>query len=151
MWPARATIDAIGGVVSATGTMVSRFPRLWRLDGAAVARWADGEPAAVERAMGAGCIRDVGLLFDPSSDITLRASFRRFSAALVAPCGGARDVAPMDRTWINAFTGSGALASSESLRDRSAETSRWTPWLLAAVTLLLLAELLARRSERSVA
>src|SRR5436309_2867753 len=30
-WPARPRLDAIGGVVSESGTLVGRFPRLWML------------------------------------------------------------------------------------------------------------------------
>jgi hypothetical protein len=151
VWPARTSIDAIGGVSSATGSLVSRFPRLWRLEGEAIARWADGEPAAVERAAGSGCIRDVGLLLDPSSDIALREPFGRFVQALVAPCGGNRNATPMNDAWIAQFSGTGGLASAEIFRDRASGSSAWTPWLLAAAALLLIVELLARRSERSVA
>lgn len=151
VWPARTPIDAIGGVTSATGTLVSRFPRLWRLDGRAIARWSDGEAAAVERAEGSGCIRDVGLLLDPSSDLTLRAPFGRFAEALVAPCGGRRNIAPVSDAWIAQLSGAGGLAAADAFRDRASESSPWTPWLLAAAALLLIVELLARRSERSVA
>ena len=150
-WPARTSIDAIGGVSSPTGSLVSRFPRVWRLDGEAIARWADGEPAAVERAAGNGCIRDVGLLLDPSSDITLREPFGRFVQALVAPCGGNRNATPMNEAWVAQFSGTGGLAAAEGFRDRASGSSSWTPWLLAAAALLLIVELLARRSERSVA
>jgi hypothetical protein len=151
VWTARSSIDAIGGVSSATGSLVSRFPRLWHLEGEAIARWADGEPAAVERAAGSGCIRDVGLLLDPSSDITLREPFSRFVEALVAPCGGERNTTPMSDTWRAQFAGSGPLATAEAFRNRASESSPWTPWLLAAAALLLIVELLARRSERSIA
>ncbi len=93
IWPPRATIDAIGGVVSPGGTVVGRFPRLWLLrvarEDRVVARWSDGEPAAIEHALGAGCIRDVGVLIDPASDLTLGEPFRQFAAALIAPCDGA--------------------------------------------------------------
>ena len=95
-WPKRATIDAIGGVASTGGTLVARFPRLWFVEGHAIARWADGEPAAVERAIGHGCIRDVAIVFDPASDVTLRSSFRDFVRPLLDPCGGSRVAAALD-------------------------------------------------------
>ena len=86
----RQTIDAIGGVTSATATLVARFPRVWVLQqGTAIARWADGEPAAVEHEVG-GCIRDVSVLIDEASDVTLRVPFQRFVQGLLVPCGGAR-------------------------------------------------------------
>ena len=45
---------------------------------------------------GRGCIRDVGVVIDDASDITLRASFGSFTRALLAPCGGARSTAPIE-------------------------------------------------------
>lgn len=152
LWPKRPLIDAIGGVASSGGAMVARFPRLWVIDGQAIARWADGEPAAVERPLGNGCIRDVALVFDPASDATLRPPFREFIRPLLAPCGGgARDATPLDSAAVAPLAGSGALAAGASLRDRSAERSRWTPWLLFAAAGLLILELAARRTEKATA
>jgi len=105
MWPPRATIDAIGGVTSNSGTLIGRFPRAWTLSGRAIARWADGEAAAVEHVTGRGCIRDVGIIFDPASDITLRAPFRQFAAALLEPCGGNRRIARVDSALLASIVG----------------------------------------------
>jgi hypothetical protein len=150
-WPKRATIDAIGAVASSGGVLVARFPRLWVIEGRAIAHWADGEPAAVERPLGKGCIRDVAVVFDPSSDVTLRAPFREFVRPLLEPCGGARGSSPLDSSAVAALAGTGTLASSGVLRDRASETSRWTAPLLFAVAALLLLELALRRSGRSAA
>jgi Aerotolerance regulator N-terminal len=150
-WVPRASIDAIGAVTSGSATLVARFPRLWILDGTPVARWADGEPAAVERSMGAGCIRDVGVLLDQASDLTLREPFRRFAASMLAPCGGTRSSRPIDSSVRATLAGNGSLAPSSTLRDRATESSRWTPWLLALAALLLIAELAVRRSVRGFA
>ena len=147
-WPKRATIDAIGGVASASGAIVARLPRLWSVTGRAIARWADGEPAAVERALGAGCIRDVAVLVDPASDVTLRAPFRDFSRALLAPCGGARAFAAVDSATLSMLAGTGRLASARALRGGADESSRFTPWLLALGAVLLLVELAVRRPSR---
>ncbi len=149
-WRRRDRIDAIGGVASSTGTLVARFPRLWVLDGVAVARWSDGEPAAVEHALGDGCIRDVGVLIDPSSDVTLRAPFRAFVGALLAPCGGERSNAMTEEATLAALAGSGPLAGAASFRDVTTESSRWTPWLLGIGALLLILELAVRRSNRAI-
>ena len=150
-WTPRASIDAIGAVTSGSATLVARFPRLWILDGRPVARWADGEPAAVERTVGAGCIRDVGVLLDQASDLTLREPFRRFAASLLVPCGGTRSSRPIDSTMRATLAGNGPLAPSSTFRDRAAESSRWTPWLLALGALLLIVELAVRRSIRGFA
>jgi hypothetical protein len=149
-WPKRATIDAIGAVASATGVVVARFPRLWALDGPAIARWADGEVAATERPLGNGCVRDVGILFDPSSDVTLRAPFRAFVRAMLAPCGGERAIVPVDASAMATLSGSGPLAAADALHDRDGESSAWTPWLLGAAALLLILELALRRMRAAV-
>jgi hypothetical protein len=150
-WPKRATIDAIGGVASTGGALVARFPRLWFVEGRAIAHWADGEPAAVERAIGHGCIRDVAIVFDPASDVTLRSSFRDFVRPLLDPCGGSRVAAALDSATVAGIAGTGRLASSGALRDRASETSRWTPWLLFAVAALLTLELALRRTTKAAA
>lgn len=146
-WQPRTAIDAIGGVASHTGALVGRFPRAWNLSGESIARWADGEPAAVERATGDGCIRDVSILIDEASDITLRAPFRHFAAGLLGPCGGARSATPIAPASRAMLSGSGPLASASLLRDRDGERSRWTSWLLALSALLLIGELGVRRTQ----
>ena len=133
-----------------------RSSRAFRASGCStarpVARWADGEPAAVEHAVGAGCIRDVGVLLDQASDLTLREPFRRFAASLLVPCGGTRSSRPIDQTARAALAGSGSLAREQRrFRDRAAESSRWTPWLLALGALLLIVELAVRRPIRGCA
>jgi hypothetical protein len=148
-WPKRATIDAIGGVASSGGVMVGRFPRLWVLTGAAIAHWADGEPAAVERPSSAGCIRDVAVVFDPAGDATLRPSFRDLVTPLVGQCADARgDRVALDGSALASLAGAGPLAAGDALRDRRSEVSRWTPWLLFAGAVLLILELGMRRSGR---
>jgi hypothetical protein len=150
-WTRRATIDAIGGVTSSGATLVARFPRPWVLNGNAIAHWSDGEPAAVEHSIGEGCIRDVGILVDDASDLTLRPSFRQFVKPLVAPCGGAADFAEMGPSAQALLAGSGPLASAIALRDRAVESSRWSPWLFALAALLLITEQALRRPGRRVA
>ncbi|HEY5060047.1 MAG TPA: hypothetical protein VII52_00865 [Gemmatimonadaceae bacterium] len=144
-WARRVAIDAIGAVTASTATLVARFPRPWILDGAAVARWADGEPAAVERATGGGCIREVGILVDESSDLALRTPFRRFVEQLLAPCGGARAPTPASAADISVLAGRGVLAPAVAFRGSNVERSPATPWLLALGAAMLVAELALRR------
>jgi len=149
MWPPRATIDAIGGVTSNSGTLIGRFPRAWTLSGRAIARWADGEPAAVEHVVGRGCIRDVGIVFDSASDITLRAAFRQFTAALLEPCGGNLRTARADSAFLASIvggTGATRLASASALGEQSSESSPWTPWLLELGAVLLVVEMAVRKA-----
>jgi hypothetical protein len=146
-WRRRQTIDAIGGVNFDGAVMVARFPRLWVLTGQTIARWSDGEPAIVEHATGEGCVRDVGILIDDASDLTLRQSFRRFAARLLAPCGGRRDLESIDPGTRTALAGTGSLAPAVALRDPAAESSRWSPWLFGLGALLLVGELAMRRAR----
>lgn len=150
-WPRRASVDAIGGVASVTGALVARLPRLWVVTGRAIARWADGEPAAVERSLGAGCIRDVAIVVDPASDVTLREPFRDFSRALIGACGGTPDFAPADSAALARLAGNGPLAAASAFRTAADRSSRSTPWLLALGAALLLAELALRRAARVAA
>jgi hypothetical protein len=147
-WPRRLTIDAIGGVAT-NAVLVGRFPRLWMLTGHAIAHWADGETAAVEHETGDGCIRDVGVLIDDASDITLSGAFRRFAEPLLAPCGGMRDLTSIDSAMRASLAGAGSLAPAVAVRERSTESSRWSPWLFALAAALLIAELAVRRKVRS--
>jgi len=149
MWPPRATIDAIGGVTSNSGTLIGRFPRAWTLSGRAIARWADGEAAAVEHVIGRGCIRDVGIIFDPASDITLRAPFRQFAAALLEPCGGNRRTARVDSALLASIAGEARATRFSPVKgvgDRSSESSTWSPWLLALGAVLLVVEMAVRKA-----
>jgi hypothetical protein len=150
-WQVRPTIDAIGGVTSSSGTLIGRLPRVWTLDGDAIARWADGEPAAVEHVAGRGCIRDAGILLDPASDITLREPFRQFVARLLEPCGGRRRTVLADSTFMASMTGGPRRAPSIDLRETTSESSSWTPWLLVVGALLLLIEMVVRRRDRRLA
>jgi hypothetical protein len=150
-WQPRPTIDAIGGVASSSGTLIGRFPRVWTLTGSAIARWADGDAAAVEHGVGRGCIRDVGIVVDPASDLTLRAPFRRFAERLLEPCGGVARTRRADSSAIESIVGGKGitrLATASSLREPSGESSFWTPWLLGLGAALLLVEVAARRMDR---
>jgi hypothetical protein len=149
-WPFASTIDTVGGVVTATAALVATFPRVWKLDGAAIARWTDGTPAATEARAGAGCIRDVGILIDGASDLTLHAPFRSFVSALVQPCGGIVDGRALPSAQLAALTGPTRLAPAALLRDPATQVSHATPWLLAIGALLLIIELAVRRGSRKL-
>jgi hypothetical protein len=86
------------------------------------------------------------VLFDPASDVTLREPFRRFSAALVAPCGGVRSTRRISDSALRQLAGSGGLAAADAFRTTPSGPSLATPWLLIAGALLLLVELATRRA-----
>ena len=143
----RATIDTIGAFATARHTVVGAFARTHQpREGRVIARWMDGEPAATEVALGAGCLREVAIPVDPVGDLALRDSFRGAVRALLEPCGGARDVTPVPDSLLIA-------------RERTAlatagvpGTGSRLPVLLALLALLAIAaEQLLRRTRGSAA
>jgi hypothetical protein len=150
-WAHRASIDAIGGVSANGVTLIARFPRLWSLKGRAIARWADGESAAVENVTGDGCIRDVAVLVDDPSDVTLRVPFRRFASELLVPCGGRRSARLLSEARVASLVGNGGLASARAITDATTASSRWTPWLMVLAAVVLITELAIRRTARVAA
>ena len=89
-WTVRAPPDTVGAVVVGESPLVYPLERRWRLDSVpssarVVARWVDGEAAAVERRIGAGCIRDVSVVVPSEGDVMLRTAFGHLVRALAAP------------------------------------------------------------------
>jgi len=151
-WPARfegQPVDTIGAVILASDVVVAPFARYGALrdPGAwAVARWADGAPAATERALGAaGCVREVAIPVPESGDLVLRESFRRVAAGLLAPCGGWRDTEMLAESFVTILRGSGALAAGAAFTAARDDVSALVPWLLFAAMVLLFAEMAMRR------
>lgn len=148
----RVPVDTIGAVVSGADAVVAPFVRRWRyvpdsLRGATViARWSDGEPAAIERAVAGSraCERSIVIPIDSTGDLTLRPSFVRFAARLTAPCivgatGG------MSSTIVRMVAGAGPLARAGAFPPGPEAHSAIAPWLLALAGLLALLELVVRR------
>lgn len=156
-WPRDSAADvAPDGVLAQNGAnaaMVAPLARL-ELSGDAtaqrvIARWRDGTPAATERISGAGCVREVAIGVPERGDVTLRAPFAALLDVLFQPCGGRRGAATPDSLRAT-LAGAGPLAvASRFTADRAG--SPWTPWLLLAAVLLLLAEQWYRRRAPVVA
>jgi hypothetical protein len=153
-WPARTRTDTAGAVVvfrPSPVAVVAAFPRLARLDTAggvrAIARWADGEPAAVERPLGAGCVRDVAIAVPPTGDFVLRPEVARLVGAVLAPCGGdAGAGAPASPGEVAALAGQGPLLARRDIAVGDPASEPVVPWLLGAALLLMLAEVRVRRT-----
>ena len=146
--------DSIGGVIAEGAVVVGAFPRSARVDGrdagsgaSSVAWWADGRPAAIQRPMGAGCIRDVAIDVPRRGDLVLRPSFQRLLGALTMPCDGLRDARPMPPGELAQLAGPGPLARASAL-PIGVRTSPLAPWLLLGAILLSLVELWVRRRKR---
>jgi hypothetical protein len=149
VWPSLAdslvpdAVSAFDG--SATATLVAPLQRAPVPNGdRVVARWRDGAPAAVERAVAQGCVREIGIRLPMAGDLTLRESFASVLDRLLAPCGGARSVA-MDSASAAFLTRAGALAPATALVQRSTGNQALPLLLLAFAALLLAAEQVLRR------
>ena len=152
-WTVRTTIDTVGAVVAGDAVVVAPFERRVAAPAASepsrqmrvAARWVDGEPAAVERPMGAGCVRDVGIPLDERGDLALRLETRRLLVALTEPCGGRRRFDPLTDSVAAMLAGAGPLASSGAIRHDDTQQTPLVPWLLGAALLAALAEPVVRR------
>ena len=148
---ARSARDTIGGVVAGESVVVSAFERRWSyppdsIRGAeVVARWIDGEVAAVEWKRDSGCARSVAIPVSAAGDLVLREDFRRLFASLTLPCTGLRAFVPAGEQSIRMLAGAGGLASREAFQPRGDARSWLAPWLLGLAVLLAIAELFVRR------
>jgi len=110
-----------------------------------VARWADGDPAAVEKSIGQGCIRSVAIPVESAGDLVIRSEFIALVREIVAPCGESRSTRPLASTLIASLGGRGKLAPSDAFTARQDIASPLAPWLLGIALAAALAELLVRR------
>lgn len=146
----RAKADTIGGVIADTAIVIAPFERRWKFssdslrEAHVVARWTDGEPAAVEWTSGSGCIRSVAIPVIAAGDLVIRNDFVRFVAALTGECSG-RALEPMTPAAMASLTGTGGLAPRDAFRPRTDARSSLAPWLLGLAIVAALAELLLRR------
>jgi hypothetical protein len=149
-WVARPRVDTVGAVSAGEAALVIPLERRWQLDTAThaarvVARWVDSEPAAVERTLGAGCIRDVAVSVPTRGDVMLRPSFARFFRALGAPCRAAGGGPALDAHDVEMLAGTGPLAPATKIRPPETIVTPLVPWLLAGAIVLLVLEIAVRR------
>lgn len=148
-WVARARVDTVGAVIAGEAALVFPLERRWALDSAThptrvAARWVDGQPAAIDRAVGAGCIRDVAIPVPAQGDLVLRRMFGRFLRALGAPCELVAGGPSLGDAQVNALAGAGALAASGTIRPPDVVATPLVPWLLGAALLFALLEMFVR-------
>ena len=162
-WPAqtrprlatqRSVRDTVGGVMAGDAVVVSTFDRQWffppdSLRGAEViARWVDGEPAAVEKPDGIGCVRSVAIPVTPVGDFVIRHDFVRFVASLSRPCAQITSLIPADPALVAKLEGKGGLAPRAAFQPLTDAHSDLAPWLFALAIAAGIAELFVRRRER---
>ena len=152
---ARARPDTIGGVLSGDALLVASFERKWAypadsLHGAeVVAKWIDGEPAAIERGSNGTCTRSVAVPVTPVGDLVIRTDYKRFVRAISSDCASHAESVAAPAEKINALIGSGGLAPRESFRPRSDIRSTLAPWLIALAIVAAIAELFVRRRRNA--
>ena len=153
-WPRGAAAAASAqGLWAGAATLVAPLERIAlppAAGGRVVARWADGSPAAIERPLGRGCVRTIGVGVPAAGDITLQPSFTAVARALFAPCEAARVFAPAPDSTVVRFSRAGPAAAAAAVRSPD-ETTPLSPWLIGGALVLLAAELLVRRRSPAVA
>ena len=110
-----------------------------------VARWIDGEPAAIETPSGTGCVRSVAVPVPAAGDLVIRKDFERFVAALSGDCASVTAAMPADDARVAMLAGTGGLAPREAFRPREDLRSALAPWLLGIAIVAAIAELFVRR------
>jgi hypothetical protein len=160
IWPAvlatsalrpRLPVDTALGVGAERHVVVGTFERTHQpADGAVLARWLDGTPAATEVVFGKGCVREVAIPVDRVGDIALRDNFRALARRFSEPCGGARDFTAVELSALRSEPGEPSPRTGSDPRASSgdSEPSRLALWLALAALALLMAEQLLRRRPR---
>jgi hypothetical protein len=165
-WMARPAADTAGAVVAGDAVVVAPFQRLvavrdaespaprsaMRCPPATIgcrvsSRWLDGEPAALEVSLGAGCLRTVTVPVASRGDLVLDPRFARFAIALLGPCGGPADLTPLSAARVDSLAGAARprLAATAAMGRPASGMSPLARWLLLAAVLLAAAEMLVRR------
>ena len=150
----RVPPDLSGGVLSGEARVVSAFQRRWTFPADSVrgirviARRADGQPAAVERKIGAGCLRSVAIPVPIAGDLVIRPEFVELVAVISAPCGEKRSPDVLPASVVASLAGTGGLATGSAFAAREDVASRLAPWLFGIALAAAIGELLARRLNR---
>lgn len=159
----RQVVDTVGAVVAGNDVVVAPFARRWTyasdsLRGAAVvARWEDGEPAAIEWDTpgpdGDACTRSVAIPVDSTGDLVLRPEFVRLRARLLGTCGAPAAVVSSvaSMSVASMIAGTGALAPAGAFPAVRSTASTIAPWLFAAALVVAVAELVVRRRRSGAA
>ncbi|MDQ3227758.1 MAG: BatA domain-containing protein [Chloroflexota bacterium] len=139
-----------GGVVSDSSVVIATFQRRWRfpedsLAGASViARWIDGDPAAIERPTGDGCTRSVAIPVTQAGDLVIRPEFIQLTRDLIAPCRADARPPPLAAAKLMSLAGAGGFAPRDAFRTRADVKSVLAPWLFAFALAAAIAELFVR-------
>jgi len=159
-WRARTAADTAFGVTvvpavvgsptspARPATVVAPFVRrVAPPPGRVVARWDDGDPAATDSSLGAGCTRSVAVDVPSAGDLALTPAFRRFAEQLARPCTASHGWIAAPDSVVSIVLP--AVGVRDAAQTTAANTTRSDPtiaaWLLAAALAAAVAELLVRR------
>jgi hypothetical protein len=166
-WTVRSKQDTVGAVSAAGAVVVAPFVRYASIDtrrqsagvaasptpeeqGRVVARWVDGEPAAVERRAGQGCIRTVAIPVPRRGDLVLTPRFARLAASLTGPCDGPEATSLSDaRLESLARPTLRRRAAASTMAGTQPVSSSWVVWLLGLGLAGILTERLVRDRRRA--
>lgn len=149
----RASVDTIGGVIAGEALVVSAFERKWSYPADSVrgsdvvARWIDGEPAAIETPSSVGCRRSVAVPVPAVGDLVIRRDFVRFVGALSGDCAFVTSRIPADDAPVARLAGAGGMAPREAFRPRGDLRSALAPWLLGLAIVAATLEMFVRRQR----
>ncbi len=144
-------VDQSGGILSGDARVIAAFDRRWMFPsdslrtGRIVARWADGEPAAIEKRVGQGCIRSVAIPVAAVGDLVIRPEFIALVREIAAPCGEPQSTTPVASAVIASLGGRGRLAPGDAFAARQDIALPLAHWLFGIALAAALAELLVRR------
>jgi hypothetical protein len=150
----RTRRDTVGGVSASESPVVSTFERRWifppdSLRGAdVIARWVDGEPAAIEKPDGTGCTRSVAIPVSPIGDFVIRKDFVRFVSSLSGACAATTALIPADPAAVTKLERTGGLAPRTAFQPLTDARSDLAPWLLALALTSAIVELFVRRRRK---
>ncbi len=153
----RATRDTVGAVLAGNALLVASFERHWKypadsLRGAEIiARWVDGEPAAIEQEAGKTCNRSFAVPVTTVGDLVIRDDYKRFVAAISGDCVAKTATIPASADKVARLAGSGGLAPREAFQPRSDVHSTLASWLLGLAIAAAIAELFVRRARHVAA
>ena len=149
---ARRHVDTVGAVVANGTVVVAPFERRWRFSAESlsharvIARWVDGEPAAIARDSASVCTQSVAVPVDSGGDMLLRPAFIQFRASLSASCRPV--VSVPDTSLARTLTGSGPLARSAQFLAASDIASPLARWLAALAIVLAIVEMVLRQPRK---
>lgn len=160
-WRAAPSMDSVGAVAANGMALVgpwvrTALPPVLSDSVRAIAWWSDGVAAAVERAHGASCVREVAIGVAEGSDLLLSPAADGLVRAMRAPCGGIGVPAPREKSGNAGGVLPTAYAPASGFRDRGTALRTTRPaWLatvlLALVFVVLLAEHVVRRESAGTA